>query len=236
MLLPIQPPARIRVIIRSHQCPIALSLVHLEEALISPTIRPVIHTEAPGLAIDPLACEFATVGPLIDSKPIDLVVHPVTLIRCTIGPFVDAVTIFLTVGVISMESLFFLQKLDSVFCSDFDALLGENFDTDSLSAILEPSAMVPHPIVKSHLADAMPHIIDPVALVCVPLHMRVLAEAVRVAQVPVALVHDPVGEAHDATAMAKAAEPLPLVRAVATLVPVALGYEQLLKFCFALVH
>ena len=110
-----------------------------------------------------------------------------------------------------MESLFFLQKLDAVFCSDFDSLLSQDLDTDSLSAILEPGAMVPDPVIEAHLADAVPHIIDPVALVRVPLHMRVPAEAVRVAQVPAALVEHAVGEAHDATAVAKPAEPLPLV-------------------------
>ena len=97
MLFTIEPAARIRVIIWSHQGPVALSLVHLEEALVASTVRPVVDTEATGFAVDPLAGEFATVCPLIDPKPIYLVVHPVTLVGRTVGPFIDAIAIFLTV-------------------------------------------------------------------------------------------------------------------------------------------
>lgn len=97
MLFTIEPAARIRVIIWSHQGPVALSLVHLEEALVSSAVRPVVDPEAASFAVDPLAGEFATVCPLIDPKPIYLVVHPVTLVGRTVGPFIDAIAIFLTV-------------------------------------------------------------------------------------------------------------------------------------------
>ena len=219
-----------------HKGPIALSLVHLEEALVASAVRPVIHSEASRLAVDPLTREFSSIGPLIDTKPIDLVVHPVTLVGCTIGPLIDTVAIFLAVGVISVEGLLFLQKLDALFCSNFDSLLRQYFDTDSLPPILKPGAMVPDPVIKSHLADSMSHIVDPVSLVGVPLHMGVLAKTMRVAQVPAAFIHDTIGEAHDSASMTKAAEPLPLVRAIAALVPMTLGYEQILNLGFAFVH
>ena len=165
MLLAIEPSTRVCVIICCHQGAIALSLVLLEEALVAPPIRPIVNSEASSLAVDPLAGEFATVGPLINPKSINLVVDPGALIRRSVRPLVYPVAILLALGIISMERLLFCQYLDS----------------DSLTSIFEPGAVVSDSVEKPHLADPMPHIIGPVALIRLPLHMRVLAEAVGAA-------------------------------------------------------
>jgi len=97
VLFTVEPAARISVVISCHQSAIALSLIQLEEAFVSPAIRPIVDTEATCLAVDPFARELAAVGPLVDSKSINLVVDPGAFIRGTVGPLVDAVAILLTV-------------------------------------------------------------------------------------------------------------------------------------------
>ena len=216
MLLPLEPAARVRALVRHHVDPVPLPLIQLIEAFITPSVCVILYAKAIYFLISPLASEFAPISPAVGAKALDHTVPVVTRVALVVRPCLYTVAISLSIGEIAVKRATIWPAFGS-------------------NALLDPLFKLPLVLEIVHMARqafTVLKVVGPLALIHLPLDLRELALAMGPAKIPTALIGGPVPEVHHALAMAKAAKPLALVRRPRRPIPVRLLHQIRVKFRF----
>ena len=218
VLLPLEPGARVSVVVWHHVYSVALPLVSDKEAFVPAAISPRIHAEAAYFAVFPFSCELTVVCPGVFAKPINLTVDPIALIRSTILPFVQA------------ESILFAIRI-----SAFEAgAIRPSLDSHSFLRILKPLSFVLAAVSVLGDADTVTHVIVPLPRVCLTSFMRKGTFTMGMSQVPISFIDCTILESHFALAMSEVTKPFAVVAGAVLFICVLSPFQFELKFLSAI--